>query len=185
MDQRKQPNLNISNAKKNLGTGQILFGIAIILISILTGWLSVLLIGLVLIGWGITELSKFIIYKNVILSRWRFSVGALIFGTGLLLILFPGISAAALSLFLALLFVLSGFYKILAALNERSTNWGWEIFAAGLSIIIGLFVFSQWPLESYIILGILLGVDIIINGWSMLAISRITSKLIYNHRLFL
>jgi len=162
-------------------TGQIALGILVIIIATITTWLTVWVLGWCLIVWGIIDLAQFF-HKNADLSWWRFSSGVLANGCGVLMFFFPGMGAAAISLVLVILFVMGGLNKIFGALTDRPANWGWVVFGGGLSIILGFFILSQWPVKSFVFLGVLVGIEILLNGWTLLAVSYVSRRLTHYHR---
>lgn len=185
MGKNKQSEQSFSSVNTDttaIGIGQIALGTLVIIMAAFTTWITVWFIGLCLVAWGIIDLIQFFQKRSISLSRWRFSVGMLAVSCGVLLIFFPAMGAAALSIILAILFIMSGLYKVFGALSERPVNWGWVVLGGGLSIILGFFIFSIWPVTSFIILGVLVGIDIMLNGWSLLAAGYASRKFFYHHR---
>lgn len=163
------------------GIGQIALGILVVIIAAFTTWLTVWVLGGFLIVWGIIDLAQFF-HKNLDLTWWRFSSGVLAVGCGVLLFFCPGMGVAAISLVLVILFILGGLNKIFGALTDRPTNWGWVVFGGGLSIILGFFILSQWPVKSFVFLGVLVGIEILLNGWTLLVVGYISRRLThYRH----
>jgi uncharacterized membrane protein HdeD (DUF308 family) len=159
-----------------IGIGQILLGVLIIFIAMLTTWLSVRVLGLILLIWGVIDFFQGLNNNKNRFIWWRRSSGILFFGAGLLLLLFPGMGSAALSLILAVLFVLGGLYKIAAVAGKREPGWGGVMVGGGLSIILGLFIISRWPIKSFLLIGILVGIEIILNGWTLMAAGYVTNR---------
>jgi uncharacterized membrane protein HdeD (DUF308 family) len=181
MEKINQPTFSsISNLNSVLGIGQIALGILVIIIATFTVWLTVWVLGGSLILWGIIDLTQFF-HKNVNLSWWHLFSGILAIGSGVLLLFIPDMGVAAISLILAILFLMGGLNKILGALTDRPANWGYVVFGGGLSIILGLFILSQWPINSFVFLGILVGIEILLNGWTLLVVGYVSRRLI-NYR---
>ncbi len=172
---------SVSTMNSVTATGQIALGILVIIISTITTWLTIWVLGWCLIVWGVIDLAQFF-HKNVDFSWWRFSSGLLAIGCGMLMFFFPGMGVAAISLVLAILFILGGFNKIFVAFTDRPVNWGWVVFGGGLSIILGFFILSQWPVKSFVFLGVLLGVEILLNGWTLLSVGYISRRLTHLRR---
>ncbi|NLD99752.1 MAG: hypothetical protein GX640_07745, partial [Fibrobacter sp.] len=167
----------------SLGFGQILLGALIIVISIVTAWLSIVILGVILAIWGGVDIFFSLYVKRGDKSSWRRVIpGSLTVAIGILLIIFPGIGVAALSLILAVLFILGGLHKILNAAGGKSENWGLEMSGGGISVLLGLFVFSQWPVNNVILLGILLGIEIILNGWDLMLTGYALRNVHYNKK---
>lgn len=173
---------SIPNINSIIGIGQIIIGILVIVISAFTAWLTVWVLGGCLIIWGIIDLAQFFHKKNPDLSWWRLATGVLAIGCGALLLLFPGMGAAAIALILVILFIMGGINKIFGALTDRPVNWGWVVFGGGLSIILGFFILSQWPIKSFVFLGVLVGIEILMNGWTLLVVEYVSRRLIHHRR---
>ena len=159
----------------NIGIGQITLGIFVILLASVTTWLTVWALGLALLIWGILDLYQGINNRQQGIPWLRLSMGILAFGTGALLVFVPGIGAAALSLVLAVLFIVGGLYNLVAGLSAETSNKGWVVFSGLISIAFGIYILYSWPVERYFTLGILVGVEIILNGWSLAAL-RLAGK---------
>lgn len=171
------------NASGNMviGISQVVLGVLVILFAAFTTWLTIWALGLCLIVWGAIDLAQFFPLKKTDSSWWRFSLGVLASGCGALLLFYPGIGVAAISLVLAILFIMGGLYKIFGALTDRPVNWGWVVLGGGLSIILGFFIFSQWPVDNFLLLGVLVGIEILLNGWTLMAIN-FASQRVFHHR---
>ena len=50
---------------------------------------------------------------------------------------------------------------------KQGTPWGWVVFSGIISFLLGLMIVAQWPVSSFFVLGIFLGVDLIFigSGW--------------------
>jgi uncharacterized membrane protein HdeD (DUF308 family) len=64
------------------------------------------------------------------------------------LVLNPGIGALAITLMLAILFLISGIFQIAAAASLRFPNWGWVAFSGFISAVLGIMVWNRWPDDS-------------------------------------
>ena len=51
-----------------------------------------------------------------------------------------------------------------SALDRADAPRGWPMFAAVLTILLGVFVIALWPVNSLFLLGALLAVDLIVQG---------------------
>jgi uncharacterized membrane protein HdeD (DUF308 family) len=182
MEKIKQPEpafSSVPNKNSIIGIGQISLGTLVIIIAAFTTWLTVWVLGGSLIVWGGIDLAQFFHKKNQDLSWWRLASGVLAIGGGALLLLFPGMGVAAIALVLVILFIMGGINKIFGALTDRPANWGWVVFGGGLSIILGFFILSQWPIKSFVFLGVLVGLEILMNGWTLLVVEYVSRRLIH------
>lgn len=78
----------------------------------------------------------------------------------------------SLTLLVGLLFLVTGVSKLLLAFADRNHSEFWAILASGgLSIVLAIMVFANFPQSAASILGIVLGVELISNGISLVAMS--------------
>jgi uncharacterized membrane protein HdeD (DUF308 family) len=55
-------------------------------------------------------------------------------------------------------------------------NWGWMLASGIASIILGILIWSNWPFDSLQILGLLVGINLITTGVSLLIIFRAANQ---------
>ena len=153
------------------GALQVVLGIVVITVAIFATWLSVWLIAVSLAVWGILDLSYVLKRKTV---WWRLPLGILALLGGILVMIYPGIGSATISLLLAALFLAGGINAVLMSVKQPESR-GW-IAAGGLfSLLLGVLILSMWPVTSFFLLGILTGVEIFLNGW-ILTIAGMAGK---------
>jgi uncharacterized membrane protein HdeD (DUF308 family) len=109
--------------------------------------------------------------------RWRGAGWALVGGllhviAGALVIVFPVAGTLALTFILAVFFAAQGVLKIIRAVQHRGMPaWGWLVFDGLLSLALGLMIGLGWPSTAVWALGLLLGIDLLFSGSSMLVIA--------------
>ena len=118
-----------------------------------------------------------------------FRTGA--FGEGLLLALLallsliagvymvsqPVAALATLTLFLAGYFIASGIVEAFGALRARPTQgWGWLLFGGIVSIALGVMIWRQFPLSGAWAIGTLVGVRMIMSGWTLIAVGGLAKN---------
>lgn len=82
----------------------------------------------------------------------------------------PLLASAILTLLLAGFLVAGGVIRIMAGLKAKSgRSWGWIVFSGVLTLLAGLIIALGWPVSSLWVLGTFLAVDLIFQGWAMLA----------------
>lgn len=97
---------------------------------------------------------------------------------GLLIVFNPGAVAAALGLLLVIYFLMTGFASISFALDLRPLGgWSWMLLNGLLSIILAIIFLLGWPFNSAALIGILVGISLVFEGASLLAVSRAMNKL--------
>lgn len=82
----------------------------------------------------------------------------------------PLLASAVLTLILAGFLVAGGLIRIMAGMKAKADrNWGWIVFSGVLTLAAGLIIALGWPTSSLWVLGTFLAVDLIFQGWAMLA----------------
>jgi uncharacterized membrane protein HdeD (DUF308 family) len=157
-----------------IGTTQIILGVGVALIAAFSTWLSVWIIGIALTLWGIMDIRMH--FKNKT-PWWSLVLGVIAFCAGLQLLLYPGIGAAAFSLVLAILFILGGIDKVLNVFRTRQVDWKLTLFSGLISVLLGVLIFSLWPIKSFMFLGILTGIEIILNGLIITVVGATTKRI--------
>lgn len=152
-----------------IGIVLIVLGI-VALVHVLTATLvSVLFIGaMMLIGavsmlvqaWRVKHWSGFLLW----------SLSALLYGAaGVIAIVNPWLGAALLTLLLGATLIGVGAFRLWVWLQHRSQpGWGWLALSGLLTLAIGILIAIGWPGNSLMILGLLLGIDLLFYGWSLL-----------------
>jgi uncharacterized membrane protein HdeD (DUF308 family) len=73
---------------------------------------------------------------------------------------------------LAALFLVVGMFRISVALVDHFPSWGWLLFNGVVAVLLGLAIWQQWPESGLWVVGMLVGIELIVNGvtWSVLAV---------------
>ena len=102
-----------------------------------------------------------------------FVVGALTAAVGFYLINQPLAGLAAITLFLAAYFVVTGIFELISAFQIRpSDGWGVMLFNGIVTLLLGIMIWSDFPLSGAWAVGILFGVKLLLSGWSLIFIGR-------------
>ncbi len=92
----------------------------------------------------------------------------------------PGAGLAALTLLIAGYFFASGLFRGITSIADRYTGWGWDVAYGIVSVVLGVIIFAQFPASSLYVVGLLVGVEILSRGLSImagsLAIRRVTRR---------
>ena len=91
---------------------------------------------------------------------------------GLVLLANPLTGAFTLTLFLIGFFIAQGGLKIIHAVRFRGvSNWGWMLFSGILSLVLAFFLLVGLPLTAFWAIGVIIGIDFIFSGVSIVMIS--------------
>ncbi|MFK5950704.1 MAG: DUF308 domain-containing protein [Methylococcales bacterium] len=149
----------------------ILGSIAIIIPQVFTIGIALLLGWLLLVA-GIFQIIRSLSLRNMPgISFWLFS-GLLQVIIGYFLVIKPMAGILTLTMLLTLFFALEGIAKISMALMMRPlSRWGWVFFSGLTSLFLAIVVWAGWPGTASWVLGLLLGINMIFLGYSLLNIS--------------
>jgi len=90
---------------------------------------------------------------------------------GVMLIIHPAIGAITVTLLMAAFYTVTGLFKIFVSVFQRFAHWGWVFFSGIVSLLLGLLIWSEWPISGLWIIGLFIGIDLIIAGWIWIALS--------------
>lgn len=155
-----------------MGIVLIALGIIAIVTPAFAGKMFVYVIGGLLLVTGVVQFVGGLRQKSWHAKLMPMVLGVITTVCGIAVLGHPIFGMTIFTLILAVFFFVEGFWKIIASFSFRSTN-GWPaMFASGaLAIVLGLIIWWQWPLSSLWAIGILVGVDLVMTGASMVVIS--------------
>jgi uncharacterized membrane protein HdeD (DUF308 family) len=84
--------------------------------------------------------------------------------TGFLLIRYPVMGAEALTVVLALFFIVSGLFRAIASGIVKLPRWGWVVFSGVITAVLGFIPLAQMPISGIWFIGFAIGIDMIFDG---------------------
>ncbi|WP_175409831.1 HdeD family acid-resistance protein [Streptomyces sp. TRM64462] len=97
-------------------------------------------------------------------------VAALNIAAGFVIIRHPGASAAAFTMFAALLFLTGGVFRLVGSVVVRGPQFGWTLLQGAFGILLGLLVLFDWPRSSLYVLGTFFSLALLFDGLGLIAI---------------
>lgn len=154
-----------------VGILMIILGAVAIVYPALTTVGFVFLIGAVLVIGSIVQLIHAFSVRSWKGFFWHLLLAATYAIAGILLLTYPLGGLITLTFVLAMYFLLSGLFKIILSVTSRrsTTNWGWMLFSGILALVLGVLVWMAWPYDSLWFIGLLVGIDLVIGGFSLAA----------------
>jgi len=102
---------------------------------------------------------------------WGLS-GVLYTLAGLLAFWNPALTAVALTLLMAIALMVAGIFRIWVGVRLRPLRGaGWIALGGAVTALAGLIIALGWPVNSLLILGLFLAVDLMIQGVAMVALA--------------
>lgn len=126
------------------------------------------------IGWLLIFSGAIQLYHGFQDRKARGFISAVIIGLlavvfGILLILFPMAGILSLTILLTIFFVAEGIAKIIFSLQLRpARQWGWMLFNGIVALILAFIIWSGWPGTAFWVLGLLVGINLIFFGLSLI-----------------
>ena len=163
---------------KWLGIAMLVFGGIAVMAPAVTGTWVVYIIGAVLLVAGITQLIS-----GFQAEGWSAKVVPLILGiittlAGIGVLGNPLLGLGTLTLLLVIFFVAEGIWKIIASLGYRpAEGWLWLLVSGAISLLLGLMLWNQWPVSGLWAVGILVGVNLISTGVSLIVLASAIKEL--------
>lgn len=154
-----------------LGIILVLLGTAAVALSYTTTLVSIFFLGSILVASGIAELIYSFWAKEWTGFFVALLTGLLTLVVGALFLFKPIQVAAGLTLIIGLFFLVSGIFKILVSILVRFEHWGWVLFSGLVSAILGFLILSDWPEASLWVIGLFVGIDLIVYGWTWIILA--------------
>jgi len=115
-------------------------------------------------------------------SGWRGGLvqilcALLYLGVGLMMINNPISGLLALTVTVLVYFGVSGIFKIILAIRvEHLPQRGWLTVSGILSLVLAIYLGSQFPNNALWVIGMLFGIEMIFSGWSFVMIAQAARK---------
>jgi uncharacterized membrane protein HdeD (DUF308 family) len=111
-------------------------------------------------------------------TTWKLLVAILYLGGGIYLLVHPLVGLAGLTFLLAIFFFAEGFMDIVTYIATRRIGGsGWLLLHGIVTLILGLMVWTRWPLSSLWMIGTLVGISMLLTGVTRLMMALEVRKL--------
>ncbi len=161
-----------------IGIILIILGILALGSPLMTGVAVAIMVGSFLLAGGIVQFVHGFKAKSWGAGLLAIFGGVLSVICGILMIAHPLFGLGFLTLLLAAFFVVGGISKIIFSFQVRlAQGWGWILFSGIVGLVLGMMIWSQWPLSGAWAVGTLVGIDILFTGWSTMAIGLAARRL--------
>lgn len=93
--------------------------------------------------------------------------GLLYVVAGFMVVANPSASAVTLTLLIAMYLIFGGLFRIVSVVAIRFQNWSWLLLHGVVNLLLGIAIWQQWPLSGLWVIGLVVGIDMVLNGWSL------------------
>jgi uncharacterized membrane protein HdeD (DUF308 family) len=146
-------------------------GIAGLAVTVLVGWLLVF-------GGGAHLIAAF---SGGGAGRvlWHVLVGLLYLVGGLYFLLHPLLGLGSLTLLLGVIILVAAVFELVAYFRSRGqTGSGWLLMNGLITLLLGGLIYFHWPSSSVWAIGTLVGVNLLMTGFSRLMLGLAARKLV-------
>jgi uncharacterized membrane protein HdeD (DUF308 family) len=103
---------------------------------------------------------------------WKVALSLLYIATGVMLFIYPLTGVLTLTLLLGSFLLTEGVFELILAFRLRpQSNWTWVLVNGIVTLLLGLFIWFQWPFDAPWLLGTLVGASILFTGISRVMLS--------------
>lgn len=163
-----------------IGIALVLLGIAALSSSVFTTFASIIFFGWLLLIGGLIQGIHALWTRNWSSFFLNLILGILNFVGGAIMIAKPEVGALSLTLLLAAFFSAGGLIRIVTALAMRPHQWGWLLLNGIVTLLLGILIGLEWPLSSLWVIGMFVGIDLVLSGWSFIALA-LEARTILHH----
>jgi len=160
-----------------MGVVLVLLGVLLLISPAAVGGAVVRLVALVLVVTGVIQLVQGLkggTATHIIISSL---LGIVVAGLGVLVWFNPELGSGFLTALLMIFFFVQGLWKLTTAFRYRQVSgWTWLLFSGLVSLVFVYFLWAQWPLAGAWAIGVLVGLDLLLSGFSMIVIAAAMKK---------
>jgi len=147
-----------------LGIILCLLGVAAIEAEVVAAKAAIKLLGAVMIAGGICEVGISLASLRSAACLLHLLSGVLSAIIGLMILQHPVAAAAGLTLLLAAGWLISGVFRVVAALYLQFPSWGFEALSGLVTALLGGMIWAEWPGGSLWVIGMLIGIELLFRG---------------------
>jgi len=149
-----------------LGVLVLLVGLMALSSPLIAGLSVAFMVGILLIVGGVFKLAFAFKASQGI---WPYVIGMLSIIAGGYMVGSPAVASATLTIFLTVYLLVSGISELIMAFQIKPVSgWGWMLFSGILSVLLGIMIWSQFPLSGAVAIGIFLGLKLLFDGLTLI-----------------
>ena len=155
-----------------LGILTALLGILLIAFPLFAATVTTIFIACILVIAGVFELVQALRAHTVGTFFLRLLLGIVYGIGGLILLMNPLWGVAVLTVVLGVMLLFEAGATTILGFNMRpASGWGWLIFDAAITAILGILILAHWPRSAIWALGTLVGAAVLVRGITRIALS--------------
>jgi uncharacterized membrane protein HdeD (DUF308 family) len=154
-----------------LGLVAVIVGVLAINFAFIATMAKVFVYGILVLVAGFTELIHAFMVRNLRGFALHLLAAALYLFVGVFMLEDPVRAATVLTLLLAAVFFVGGLLRMIFSVAMRFPAWPWVLLNGVIDLVLGVLVFSGWPETSLWVLGVFIGIDLLLHGWSWIILA--------------
>ncbi len=163
-----------------IGLLLIIIGAICIAAPVVSTMVSLVIFGWLLVFSGILKaIYSFRFWKQEWSGFFLYLLGGILYlVVGFLIIYNPVPSVAALTLLLAVFFLVLGLLHIVAPIAMHLRSSAWIIINGIISVILGILILAHWPSSAFWVIGLFIGIDLIFSGITLISLGFAGKRLL-------
>jgi uncharacterized membrane protein HdeD (DUF308 family) len=162
-----------------MAVAMIVLGFLAVLLPFATGIGISILVSWIIVFSGFAYLAYAFAARGAGAFLWRTLVGIVYVVGGLYLAFHPGIALESLTLVVAAIFLAEGVLDIIVFFQFRALpGSGWILFDGIVTLVLAYVIWRPWPSSSTWAIGTIVGVNLIVSGFTRLMYSVAARKTI-------
>ena len=152
----------------------VLLGMAALLLPLIAGLAVAILFGWLFLALGVVGLFTTFSMRHAPGFVWSLISAILTIALGIALLIFPGIALVSLTYLLIAFFIVEGVVTIMYALEhkrELTQRWGWMLLSGVVDLFVAAIILLGLPGSFAWALGVIVGINLLFGGASMLAMA--------------
>jgi uncharacterized membrane protein HdeD (DUF308 family) len=155
-----------------LGIVLVLLGILLLAYPLATATITTIVLGCILVVVGVIDIVLALRSHTAGSFFLRLLLGIGYGLAGVLLVMNPLWGVAVLTIVIgAMLLFEAAMSAILAFQTRPASGWGWLLFDAAITCLLGILILAHWPSSAIWAIGTLIGVAVLMRGITRIALS--------------
>lgn len=168
---------NIAHASKSAkiwGWVVLIAGVLALMSPLVSGMTIAIMVGVLMMVAGVTRLID--AFQGG--GFWSGLLGVISAVAGLVVVIHPALGLASITMVLIVYFLVLGVSEIIGAFQFRpEQGWGFLLFSGMVSVLLSYMIWSQWPLSGAWAVGVLVGIQLIFSGITMITLGSAVKRL--------
>jgi len=159
-----------------LGIVQIVLGMVALGEAFLMTIFSVVMLGWLLIG-GVSSIVHAFMERQWSGFFIDLLTGLFYCVAGFMMVSSPGEAAVTLTLVISMFLIVGGIFRIVESLVGNLPHKGWVFLNGVVTLILGILIWRQWPLSGLWVIGLFVGIEMLLYGWSLVMLATAAKSL--------